>query len=212
MATAYPEDEMRRLTELYAQMPEEQLIEVASQGYQLTQEAINAFLSVTQQKGLKIELQMLDPASMEILQKSIDQRVVIQSFGYLNDALIAKGALDSAGIFCVLADENIVRMDWFISNVIGGIKLCVNQEDVEVALQILNQPIPESFSVEDDVDFSQPRCPKCNSVDISYHDIDKKLSYASLFVVPLPVADDIWTCSSCGHQWPDPETPATGLN
>jgi hypothetical protein len=41
----------------------------------------------------------------------------------------------------------MVRLDWFISNLLGGVKLQVRHEDAEVAKQILEQPIPENFDV-----------------------------------------------------------------
>jgi hypothetical protein len=34
----------------------------------------------------------------------------------------------------------MVRMDWFISNLLGGVKLLVQPEDFSKASQILNEP------------------------------------------------------------------------
>jgi hypothetical protein len=55
-------------------------------------------------------------------------------------------ALDSAEIECFLVDDNMARIEW--SNLVGGIKLCVKQEDAEAALDMLEQPIPEEFDVD----------------------------------------------------------------
>jgi hypothetical protein len=49
--------------------------------------------------------------------------VIAGSFRDLPEQLLASGALESAGIECFLADDNMVRMEWFISNLIGGIKI-----------------------------------------------------------------------------------------
>ena len=68
--------------------------------------------------------------------------VILRQFRDLPEALLAKGSLASAGIESFLADDNMVRMDWFISNLVGGIKLCVRPEDAEAALEMLEQPIP----------------------------------------------------------------------
>ena len=54
-------------------------------------------------------------------------------FQNLPEALLAKGSLDSSGIECFLTDDNMVRMDWFMSNLLGGAKLLVNREDAEAA-------------------------------------------------------------------------------
>ena len=59
----------------------------------------------------------------------VRELVTIRQFRDLPEALLAKGSLESAGIECFLADENLVRLDWFISNFIGGIKLKVRVPD-----------------------------------------------------------------------------------
>jgi hypothetical protein len=64
------------------------------------------------------------------------------------EAMIAKSMLDSAGIECFLGDENLVRIDWFYSNLIGGIKLMVREEDADTARKLLEQNIPGKFDME----------------------------------------------------------------
>jgi hypothetical protein len=78
-----------------------------------------------------------------------DQRfLVIRRFRDLPDALLFDSILDSAAIECFLADENTIRMDWFWSNFLGGIKLCVRKSGAEEASSLLDQPILERFDVE----------------------------------------------------------------
>jgi hypothetical protein len=64
----------------------------------------------------------------------------IRVFVDLSEALFAKGCLESAGIECFLIDDNMVRLDWFMVNVIGGVKLKVAAEDAEMARAFLNRP------------------------------------------------------------------------
>ncbi len=64
---------------------------------------------------------------------------VIRRFSNLSEALLAKGCLDSSGIECYLIDDNMVRLDWFMTNVVGGIKLVVKPEDVKSAIAFLAQ-------------------------------------------------------------------------
>jgi len=47
---------------------------------------------------------------------------------------MAKGCLQSAGIECFLADENITRLEWPLSR---GMRLQVNPDDAETALAFL---------------------------------------------------------------------------
>jgi len=58
-------------------------------------------------------------------------------------AWLAKSNLESAAIECRLVDDNMVRLHWGIVNVLGGVKLQVKREDAEVALELLEQPVPE---------------------------------------------------------------------
>jgi len=108
----------------------------------------------------------------------------------------------AAGIEARLLDDNMIRMDWFISNLLGGIKLQVRPEDVDAANEILSQPIPEMVDVEGVGQYEQPKCPQCQSLDISFQELNKLLSYGSAYVgIPIPVCKKAWTCHACGNEW-----------
>lgn len=66
--------------------------------------------------------------------------VTIQRFRDLPPALLARSKLESFRIDCFLADENMVRVNWCYSNVIGGIRLQVRVRDVQIASEILEAP------------------------------------------------------------------------
>jgi hypothetical protein len=57
----------------------------------------------------------------------------LRRFRDLPDALLAKSILDSASIECFLADENIIRTNWLLSDFLGGVKLWVREEDADAA-------------------------------------------------------------------------------
>jgi hypothetical protein len=121
----------------------------------------------------------------------------------LPEALLAKSFLESEGVESFLIDETTIRMDWLWSNLLGGVKLCVNREDTDAAAQILSQEIPEKFNVEGAEDFEQPRCPQCQSLNISYEDLNKPATYASTFLLNLPIQISCrrWNCQTCGYIW-----------
>jgi hypothetical protein len=164
-------------------------------------------------RGLDITIADSAVPTEEIRQSEL---VTIRQFRDLPEALLAKGSLESAGIDSYFADDNMVRLDWFISNLIGGIKLKVRKEDEEEALQVLNQPIPEDFDVEGSEKYQQPRCPRCNSLDINHEaGLDKRFALPGLALggIPVPVPRDAWKCQSCGHEWhdvPSSETDTQG--
>jgi hypothetical protein len=84
--------------------------------------------------------------------------VTIRKFRDLPEALLAQGRLESSGIEAFLFDDNMVRMDWLISNLLGGVKLKVEDVNVEFAEEILNQEIPDDFDTsEPEDDSSEPR-------------------------------------------------------
>jgi hypothetical protein len=130
--------------------------------------------------------------------------VTIRQFRDLPEALLAKGSLESSGIECFLRDDNLVRMDWFISNFIGGVKLCVKPQDAENALKLLDEPILEGLYVHGVGLYEQPRCPKCQSLDVNFQELDGPIAYTSAFLrVPMPIQRPAWRCHSCNAEWED---------
>ena len=65
--------------------------------------------------------------------------VTIETYTYVGQADVARAELEKAGIQAFLADDNLIQMDWFLGNAVGGVKLQVAEEDAEDALQIIEQ-------------------------------------------------------------------------
>ena len=139
MGTIDPEQEHHRLTQLYAGMSEGELRKLAEDAASLTDVARQALQSEVMGRGLNIALRDFVPPD----ELNLRELVTIRKFRDLPEALLAKGSLESAGIECFLLDDNMVRLDWFISNLIGGIKLLVNLEEAKVASEVLDEPVPE---------------------------------------------------------------------
>ncbi len=133
-----------------------------------------------------------------------DELVTLCSYRDLPEALLAQGKLQSQGIECFLADENIVRMDWYWSNLIGGIKLQVAAEDKDAAITALEEEIPASFTAEEvGEEYQQPACPKCGSLNIDFETIDKGIALTALYAMalPVPIPKNAWKCEQCGVRW-----------
>jgi hypothetical protein len=138
--------------------------------------------------------------------------ITIKKFRDLPEALFAKGSLESADIDCFLVDDNMVRLDWFISNLIGGVKLQVAAEDVAEATEILNLPTPETLEVEGSGIYQQPHCPKCNSIDVSFEELNKPVAYVSAWAgLPLPIHRRAWKCHACNVEWEETGPDATNV-
>lgn len=69
----------------------------------------------------------------------MDNYVTILTFDTIIDAHIAMGRLHAEGIECHLEDEHLVQTDMLYSPAIGGIKLKVEERDLERARYILAQ-------------------------------------------------------------------------
>lgn len=178
-----PHSESERLRAYYTQLPEDELVRIGSQYQSLTDLAKTAIRAEFDRRGLPApELADDDDFEFQAL-------VSIRYYRDLLEAQIAKSALESAGIFAFLRDENTVRIDWGYSNAVGGIRLQVRPEDQAAAEEALSQPIPSVIDAEG-IQYEQPRCPACQSLDIS-----------RLW------ARSTWSCASCGAKWEDVQDP-----
>jgi hypothetical protein len=130
--------------------------------------------------------------------------IVLRRFRDMPAAFLFTSILDSADIECYLADENTIRMDWFWSDFLGGIKLCVRKMDAEAASSLLNLNVSEKFDVEGVGAYQQPRCPRCQSLEVSFRGLNKAVDYTrALLGGPRPLHQSLWECDACGHQWPE---------
>jgi Putative prokaryotic signal transducing protein len=203
-----PEQERQRLDRLYSGMTPEELESVAADGADLTDTALTSLKTEIARRGLAITVNE-SPAGVDVLEER--DLVPIRRFRDLPEAQLAKGSLESSGIECFLTDDNMVRMDWFISNLLGGVKLLVDREDVEAAAAVLNEPTPEILDVEGVGAYEQPRCPECQSLDVNFEQLNRKVAYTSAWLgVPIPLHTQAWTCRACGHRWQDRERVEPG--
>jgi len=209
------ERERKRLTEIYSGMADGELAKIAQDSASLTDVARLALEEEIRRRG-NVETADVEtanaegedlPAGMDVVESQ--EVVTLRQFRDMPEALLAKGSLDSSGIECWLADDNMVRLDWFYSNLLGGIKLQVKQEDAEIANEVLDQPIPENFDAEGTGDYQQPRCPHCESLDVTFEELNKPVAFVSAyFSLPIPLHRRAWRCRSCNREWQDPDSVA----
>jgi hypothetical protein len=197
--------ERQRLADTYAGKTDGELQRLAQSAESLTELAWEALEDEMERRHLKY------PPQEQRKELELQELVTVRQFRDLPEALLAKGCLESVGIECFLGDDNLVRLDWFISNFIGGIKLKVSVADAENAQKILDEPILEGLYVQGVGLYEQPRCPKCQSLDINFQPLDRPIAYMSAFLrVPLPVQRPGWHCRSCDAEWND-DVPEGGM-
>lgn len=130
--------------------------------------------------------------------------VTLWKFRDLPEALLAKSKLEASGITAFLQNDELVRVQWLYSNLIGGILLQVSPEDADAALELLQEPIPDSMALEPGgVAYLQPRCPQCGSLDVEHEGLNKLVTFGTWLALGFPIRAtvDKWRCSACAHEW-----------
>lgn len=121
----------------YSQMSDGELMKLAGESWALSDSAWDALEDELERRHLDVP----EPESASVISlPEMRDLVVLRRFRDVPEALLAKGRLEASGIECFLGDENMVRMDWLISNLLGGVKLMVQPEDFSKASRILNEP------------------------------------------------------------------------
>ncbi|HVR97706.1 MAG TPA: DUF2007 domain-containing protein [Thermoanaerobaculia bacterium] len=120
------------------------------------------------------------------------------------EAELARARLESEGIDSIVADAHLSRL--YCSNIVGGVKVQVREDEAARAGDLLRElrPIPEIYLVTEE-DAGQPRCPGCNSDNITFERWSR-LGFVSSWLLlgfPLPVPRNRWLCNLCGADWKD---------
>jgi hypothetical protein len=194
--TPTPED----LAAQYQQMSETELMELAH--------SYDGLLEVAQ-AALRAEFarRRLEPPIVEEPDEWELRRVVtVQSYRDLAEAYAGRALLESSGISAWIADENLVRMDWFYSNLVGGMRLQVDESDEAAAREILEHTLPPVIPYDADELYVQPKCPKRGSAEVTLGGgTESGRSLVALYVlaIPIPPRQPTWHCDSCGAEWVD---------
>ena len=141
-----PKRERDRLAQLYAALSDGELQQLAGETESLTDEARAALALEVSRRNLPADTTGEAEDSPPSGRAELRDLLTIRQFRDMPEALLAKSVLDSAGIECFLGDDNLIRMDWLWSNLLGGIKLRVRQEDALEASRLLEGNAPQSES------------------------------------------------------------------
>ncbi len=122
------------------------------------------------------------------------------------DAELAKVRLDHAGIPAVIRDQFLPSIQWLYSFAIGGVKIQVDESDVEAGVIVLAEDctaelsgIAESQAPPADGDV----CPACESSEVRLSKVRRSSAAISLATgLPLIAWRRRWVCERCRHTWP----------
>lgn len=127
-----------------------------------------------------------------------EQLVTVASFSTALEAHLAKGKLESSGIWATVFDEQVVNTNWMYSNAIGGVKVKVHERDIADARAILRT----DSSVEEVTVEPLGTCPLCGNTEIECSANKKWTILTWLFLgVPLFPVRRRLRCKNCGNEW-----------
>ncbi len=142
-----------------------------------------------------------------------EERVAVAAFSLPWEAEVARARLEAEGIDAVLGDEHLIRLDWFVSQAVGGVKVLVPRSEAEAAAALLaeSREVPEvGLATEEDA-LGDPRCPSCLSTNLTYERWSRAAFVASLLSLgfPIPWFRPRYRCGRCKRDWSPEEVGAT---
>lgn len=128
--------------------------------------------------------------------------ITIRTFDNTIDAHLLKTKLESEGIECFLFDENTVSVNPLYNITVGGIKLKINERDLEKTRGIISLIEDKPLSDANDQVIT---CPNCESKDVHAKlksssgfriILDAFVSFLILLIPSKRKTD--YSCKSCG--------------
>ena len=103
--------------------------------------------------------------------------------------------LRAARIDSFIADQGITSVNALYSGAIGGIRIQIDENDLEKAKEVLFESEPVEKGIF--------QCPQCSSDAVEYENVSKRAAFISLFLISIPLtwAKRKCTCLDCGHKW-----------
>lgn len=120
----------------------------------------------------------------------------VASFSKPEEAHLFRTRLEAAGIPAYVQDEHLVQMDWFYSNVVGGVRVQIADEDVDAAREFLAADLPQPSPEAEEV-----CCPKCGSSDTAPDELPRRVAYLAVLLLhfPILIGRHRWRCGACDH-------------
>lgn len=143
------------------------------------------------------------PVAYPLKEKNITPMITIARFSTPEEAHLFRLRLASGGVEAFILDEHMIQMDWLISNAIGGVRVQIAEEDLELCREILHEtPVAPEASIT-------TACPFCGSMETERQNFTRRLSFLSMLVLgcPLPIAKNPFACNHCGKSWNDDKRP-----
>jgi Zn finger protein HypA/HybF involved in hydrogenase expression len=131
--------------------------------------------------------------------------VTLKTFDNAIDVHILRSRLESEGITCFIFDEHIVSVNPLYNIGVGGIKLKVRADELQLALQVLRDISDTPYTDEENNVVS---CPKCKSTNVTSGFKSMKgiagffTMVVSFLLTVFPIyARSTYRCNECDHEF-----------
>jgi DNA-directed RNA polymerase subunit RPC12/RpoP len=127
----------------------------------------------------------------------------------LTSAYIIKGLLEEHDIECFIANENITTANPLYMNAVGGLRIQILENDIEVAEDILANYRRDMLAADTEKEMpledneTKVRCPKCGSDDVRKEDVSAMAFVFSILLlgIPIPFLKRKYHCFNCQNEW-----------
>jgi DNA-directed RNA polymerase subunit RPC12/RpoP len=144
----------------------------------------------------------------------MDTPITIATFQYPHEAAILQAKLELEGIQCYLQDQNVVVANPFYSNAVGGVKLQINDSDLERAKPIVDEynsannlnvepSAQQNIIAADSQEKGAIVCPSCGSDDVAKDKTPPGIIILAVFFIGLPllIFGKKYHCFNCGQEF-----------
>lgn len=76
--------------------------------------------------------------------------ITVAAFSKPEEAHLLRLRLAAGGVQAFIQDENLIQIDWLMSNALGGVKVLIDEADAELAKQILSSDAEGLDELPDD--------------------------------------------------------------
>ncbi|MGA2446073.1 MAG: DUF2007 domain-containing protein [Opitutaceae bacterium] len=117
---------------------------------------------------------------------------IVAAYSTLDEAYLAKSRLEGSGIHAGIRDELTASTYWLSSNAIGGVKVEVEDEDLDRTREVLMLP---------KMDAGLLRCPHCGSDEVRLRELSPLAAICVGIGFILPFRSQRADCLRCHRSF-----------
>jgi len=123
--------------------------------------------------------------------------ITIAQFNKPEDAHMLRMRLEAGDVAVFIQDEHLVQLDWGLANAVGGVRVQIDEEDIERAREILADE-PDTTPPSD-----RPACPACGSTSTGKDELPRRVAFLTIMLlgIPLLFSKKRWKCHACQASW-----------